>query len=101
MAGFDLPVKAIREQIASALHLIVQLDRLSDGSRRVTKVCEVVGMEGQVVTLQDIFDFAHNPAGGGELRPTGIRPQFSQRLAAVGIDLDPAMFGGYPLSQVG
>jgi pilus assembly protein CpaF len=101
MAGFDLPVKAIREQLSSALDLIVQLDRLSDGSRRVTKVSEVVGMEGQVVTLQDVFEFQYDPAGGGELLPTGIRPQFSRRLEAVGIDLDPGLFGGYALSKAG
>jgi pilus assembly protein CpaF len=101
MAGFDLPVKAIREQVASALDLIVQLDRLSDGSRRVTQVSEVVGMEGQVVTLQDVFAFQHAPSGGGELRPTGIRPQFTTQLAAVGIELEAGLFGGYPLEQVG
>ena len=99
MAGFDLPVKAIREQIASALNLIVQLDRLSDGSRRVTQVSEVVGMEGQVVTLQDAFKFEHAITGGGMLHPTGIRPQFADRLAARGIELDPSVFGGYPMAQ--
>ena len=98
MAGFDLPVKAIREQISSALDVIVQLDRLSDGSRRVTKVSEVVGMEGQIVTLQDVFEFEHNPAGGGELKPTGIRPQFSERLTALGIEFDPSIFGGFALA---
>ncbi len=100
MAGFDLPVKAIREQVASALNLIVQLDRLSDGSRRVSQVSEVVGMEGQIVTLQDVFAFEHNPAGGGVLQPTGIRPQFTDRLTSFGIDLDPGVFGGYPLQKV-
>jgi pilus assembly protein CpaF len=97
MAGFDLPVAAIREQIASALHVIVQLARLSDGTRRVTNVTEVAGMEGHLVTLQDIFVFRQTgiDANGkvlGELKATGIRPQFADRLHSFGIDLSEDTF---------
>ncbi len=97
MAGFDLPVAAIREQAASALHVIVQLARLSDGSRRVTHVTEVAGMEGHLVTLQDIFAFRQEgiaPDGKviGELRATGIRPRFAERIKSFGVDLDEDLF---------
>ncbi len=99
MAGVELPVRAIREQIASAVDVIVQLGRLRDGSRRVTHITEVVGMEGQVVTLQDIFEFDY--AAGidedgrfkGSVVPTGIRPQFTDRLKDLGITLPAGAFG--------
>jgi pilus assembly protein CpaF len=106
MAGMDLPARAVREQIASALDLIVHIGRLRDGTRRITHVTEVVGMEGQVVTLQDIFLFDYSagldPEGRflGAARPTGIRPAFSDRLADVGIHL-PAHVLGAPTSSVG
>jgi pilus assembly protein CpaF len=99
MAGVDIPDKAVREQAASALHLIVHLSRLPDGTRRVTQISEVVGMEGATITLQDIyaFDFrAGRDADGrylGLLRPTGIRPQFTDKLLDAGIELDPELFG--------
>ena len=86
MAGMDLPVRVIREQMASALDLIVHLTRLRDGTRRVTHVSEVMGMEGDVVVLQDIytFDFAagidEDGRFRGGLKSTGIRPSFSERL---------------------
>jgi pilus assembly protein CpaF len=97
MAGFDLPIAAIREQIASALHVIVQLARLSDGTRRVVNVTEVAGLEGHLVTLQDIFVFRQSgidPEGKvlGELRATGIRPSFTDRLHAFGINLGEDVF---------
>jgi pilus assembly protein CpaF len=98
MAGMDLPARAIREQIASSIDLIVQLGRLRDGSRRVTQVTEVVGMEGQVVTLQDVFtfDYAAGIDGDGRfrghVRPTGIRPLFTDRLAEQGIDVPVELF---------
>jgi len=97
MAGFDLPVAAIREQIASALHLIIQLARLSDGTRRVVNVTEIAGMEGHLVTLQDIFVFKQtgiDPSGKvlGELKATGIRPRFADRLHTFGIDLSEDIF---------
>ena len=99
MAGVELPVRAIREQISSAVDVIVQLGRLRDGSRRITSIAEVVGMEGQIVTLQDIFEFDYG-AGldedgrfRGTVRPTGIRPQFTDRLKDVGIVVPPSVFG--------
>ncbi len=97
MAGFDLPVKAIREQVASALHVLVHLDRFSDGVRRVTKITEVTGMEGDNVTLQDLFLFEVKGRGDngevlGRFRPTGLRPTFSQELELCGHALDAEMF---------
>lgn len=97
MAGFDLPVSAIREQISSALHVIVQLARLSDGTRRVVNVTEISGLEGHLVTLQDIFVFRQtgiDPSGKvlGSLKATGIRPQFADRLHAFGIELGEDVF---------
>ncbi|HET7489840.1 MAG TPA: CpaF family protein [Acidimicrobiales bacterium] len=100
MAGFDLPVRAIREQMASALDLIVHLTRLRDGTRRVTQVTEVMGMEGDVITLQDIFVFdwhrGVDPSGRhlGMLQPTGIRPSFADRLRDIGIELAAGLFLG-------
>jgi pilus assembly protein CpaF len=90
MAGFDLPTRAIREQMASALHLIVQTNRMVDGSRRVTHVTEVAGMEGDVVTLQDIFVFKQQAMDAdrrvqGALVSTGIRPNFSERFERFGV----------------
>ena len=98
MSGFDLPVRAIREQTASAVDMIVQLQRLRDGSRRITHITEVSGMEGDVITLQDVFlfDFTAgvDEAGRfkGSLKPTGVRPKFAQKLADHGIRLGPEMF---------
>ncbi len=98
MAGYDLPVRAIREQIASAVDMVVQLQRLRDGSRRITHITEVAGMEGEVVTLQDVFlfDFAagvdEQGRFKGSLKPTGVRPKFAQKLADHGIRLGPEMF---------
>jgi len=90
MAGFDLPLRAIREQIASGLDIIVQLTRFRDGSRRVTQISEIVGMEGEIISMSDLYQFEKQPgldAQGrivGELKSTGIRPSFSDLLA----DLD-------------
>jgi pilus assembly protein CpaF len=98
MAGFDLPVRAIREQIASALHLVVHTQRLKDGSRRITHVTEVVGMEGDIITLQDLFkfDFAagtdENRRFLGRLKSTGIRPHFIDELFAHGVTVPPSLF---------
>jgi pilus assembly protein CpaF len=98
MAGFDLPVRAIREQMASAIDVIVQIARLRDGSRRITHITEVQGMEGDVITLQDIFlfDFSagvdDNGRYRGVLKPTGIRPKFAEKLVAEGIRLGPETF---------
>lgn len=100
MAGMDLPVRAIREQIASAIDLIVQTSRLRDGSRKVVQVTEVQGMEGDVITLQDIFVFEQqgldeNGRIKGRLRPTGIRPKFMDKFEAAGITLGPEFFSDY------
>ncbi len=100
MAGMDLPLRAIREQITSAVDLIVQITRLRDGTRRVVAVTEVHGMEGQTVTLQDIFLFDYSAgldANGKFLgRPvaTGVRPKFADRFEELGIVLSPRVFGG-------
>ncbi|MDQ1287417.1 MAG: pilus assembly protein CpaF [Actinomycetota bacterium] len=99
MSGMDLPITAIREQISSALDLVVHQARFQDGSRRITHVTEVAGMEGQVISTQDLFVFDHR--GGfdahgralGSLCSTGLRPTFSPQLAALGIALDPSLFG--------
>ncbi|WP_091468975.1 CpaF family protein [Paenarthrobacter nitroguajacolicus] len=104
MAGMDLPLRAIREQVSSAVDLIVQVTRLRDGSRRVTHVTEVQGMEGDVVTLQDAFLFDYSAgldAQGrflGKAIPTGIRPRFLDRFTELGIQVSPAAFGVSPIS---
>jgi pilus assembly protein CpaF len=102
MAGMDLPVRAIREQVASAVHLIIQVSRLRDGSRRITHITEVLGMEAEVVTLQDLFTFDYRAgmdAAGrflGSLRSTGLRPRFLEGLAAHGITLPVETFMAGP-----
>jgi pilus assembly protein CpaF len=99
MAGMDLPLRAIREQVASAVDLIIQVTRLRDGSRRVTHVTEVQGMEGEIVTLQDAFLFDYSAGMDqhgrflGKPIPTGIRPRFLDRFAELGIAVSPAVFG--------
>jgi pilus assembly protein CpaF len=97
MAGLDFPLKVIREQIASAVELIVQQSRLRDGSRKVTQVTEVAGMEGDTVVLQDIFKFVEEGVGPdgqiiGGMRPTGLRPIFTPKLEAAGFKLPPEIF---------
>ncbi len=98
MAGYDLPVRAIREQMASAIDLIVQLSRLRDGTRRITHITEVQGMEGDVITLQDIFlfDFGmgvdEHGRFKGHLKATGVRPKFAEKLADLGIRLGQEVF---------
>lgn len=99
MAGMDLPLRAIREQIASAVNLIVHISRLRDGTRRVTHITEVQGMEGDIVTLQDAFVFDYSAgidANGrflGKPIPTGVRPRFTDRFDELGIKISPAVFG--------
>jgi pilus assembly protein CpaF len=97
MAGMDLPVRAIREQIASAVDLIVQQDRMKDGSRKITNVTEVQGMEGDVIVLQDIFTFQQTGVEAGKIvgrmKPTGIRPKFMHRFEVANIYLPPNIFG--------
>ncbi|MBV9041854.1 MAG: CpaF family protein, partial [Acidimicrobiia bacterium] len=102
MAGFDLPIRAIREQMASALDLIVHLTRLRDGTRRITHITEVQGMEGDVITMQDVFlfDFGAgiDPNGRfkGQLKATGIRPRFAEKLADLGVKLGAELFATQP-----
>ncbi len=102
MAGYDLPVRAIREQISSAVDMVVQLQRLRDGSRRITHITEVAGMEGEIITLQDVFLFDYSAGVDeqgkfkGQLKPTGVRPKFAQKLADHGIRLGPEMFSTTP-----
>lgn len=100
MAGMELPIRAVREQIAAAIDLIVHLNRMRDGSRRITTISEVQGMQGDVVTLQDIFTFDYDAGVDehgrylGRLRPTGLRPGFAEQLSRSGVELGPLMFGG-------
>jgi pilus assembly protein CpaF len=98
MAGMEMPIKVIREQIANAIDVIVQQSRLRDGSRKVTAVTEVAGMEGDTVVLTDVFKFNQTGVSTegkilGELKPTGIRPLFTPRLEAAGFKLGPEVFG--------
>ena len=98
MAGIALPVRAIRDQVASALDMIVQVARLKDGSRRVIAITEVEGMESDVITMQDLFTFDYSAGRDGNgrflgcLRSTGLRPKFTEHLRALGIELPPTMF---------
>jgi pilus assembly protein CpaF len=96
-AGTNLPNRAMREQISSAVDLIVQATRMADGSRRVTSITEVTSMEGEIVTSQELFRFRRrgvSPDGSviGDFEPTGVRPQFADRLKVAGIELPPTMF---------
>ena len=102
MAGMDLPHKAIRQQVAAGIDLIIQLSRLKDGSRKVTSVSEIVGMEGDTITMQEIFKFESkgaDPATGriiGEFNPTGIRPKIIDKLFDMGIPLPPRLAQLFP-----
>ena len=97
MAGMDLPVRAIREQVASAIDLVVHQERLRDGTRKVVNITEVTGMEGDIITMTDLYVFEQtgleNNRIQGRLRPTGLRPKFIERLEASGIHLPPSIFG--------
>jgi pilus assembly protein CpaF len=97
MAGMDLPVRAIREQISSAVDVIVQQSRMRDGTRKVTAITEVQGMEGEKVILQDVFLFEQesyeNGKVVGQIKPTGVRPKFMPKIEDSGIQLPPAIFG--------
>jgi pilus assembly protein CpaF len=97
MAGMELPLRAIRQQIASAIDLIVHQERMRDGTRKVVSITEVQGMEGDVIVLSDIFTFEQTGIENGKiigrLKPTGIRPKFMDRIEAAGIKLPPDIFG--------
>src|SRR5207249_1540092 len=97
MANLELPERAMRQQIASAINLVIQVSRLSDGTRKLMQVSEIVGMEGEIITMQDIFVYERegvtdNDRVLGRFRATGIRPRFSDRLKAYGIDLSSLLF---------
>jgi pilus assembly protein CpaF len=100
MSGMELPTRAIREQMASAIDLIVHQSRLRDGTRRITHITEVSAMEGDVITLQDLFSFDFHAGVDdqgkyrGTLNATGLRPQFVQRLSDQGIALPPSIYNG-------
>jgi len=97
MAGMDLPLRAIREQISSAVDLIVHQNRLKDGTRKITNITEVQGMEGDVIVMQDVFVFeqigVEDGKINGRLKPTGIRPHFVEKFETSGIHLPPNIFG--------
>ena len=97
MAGMDLPVRAIREQIAGAVDVICQQERMRDGTRKVTTIAEVSGMEGDVITMTNIFEFEQAGVENGRIvgrtRPTGLRPKFMDKIEAAGIHLPPSIFG--------
>ena len=105
MAGFDLPVRAIREQVSSAIDLIVHVARLKDGTRRITHITEVEGMEGEIITLQDLFLFDYGMGVDddgvyqGRLKATGIRPSFSEDLEIQGIRLPADLFDPEPFAR--
>src|SRR5262249_43969802 len=99
MGATNLPERAMRQQIAAAIQIVVQQSRLSDGSRRVTSISEITGMEGEIITMQDIFTFEKqgvNPEGKvfGRFKASGVRPKCWERLRAGGIDLPSTMFDG-------
>ena len=97
MAGVDLPLRAIREQVASAVDLIVQQSRLKDGTRKIVNITEVQGMEGDVIVMQDVFVFEQTGVVEGKiqgrLKPTGIRPKFVEQFETQGIHLPNNIFG--------
>jgi len=96
MAGMQLPLKAIREQVASSIDLIVQVERLRDGTRKVTQVAEVQNMEDETIVMQDIFIFRQSGVQAGRvvgtLQSTGLRPKFSEKFHASGIELPDSIF---------
>jgi pilus assembly protein CpaF len=97
MAGFELPLRAIRQQLASAINLIVQAQRLTGGSRKIVSITEVTGMEGDVITMQDIFAFEQLGVNSqsqvyGQFVASGIRPSFLDRLKSSGCPVDPGLF---------
>ena len=102
MGGVDLPVRAIREQISSAINLIVHMNRMKDGTRKVVKISEVQGMEGDIITLQEIFEFDYsagfdeNGNYKGKIKATGLRPQFMKRLNDYGVEIPSSIFAEEP-----
>ena len=105
MSGMDLPIRVIREQIASAVDLIVQQSRFTDGSRKITHITEVAGMEGDTIVMTDVFKFKQTGVEDdkimGQLSPTGIRPLFSEHLKAAGFEMGPEMFASISSHEAG
>jgi pilus assembly protein CpaF len=103
MSGMDLPIRAIREQISSAINIVVHVDRYMDGSRRISRICEVIGMEGETVTMSDLFVFRQEGMNGGrvlgKLVPTGIRPRVLEQLQRYNIQVPPTTFGFAPVGR--
>ena len=104
MAGFDVPLKALRRQITSAVNLVIQAERLAGGARKVTSMTEIVGMEGDVIVTQDIFVYQQKGIDSmgravGQFVATGVRPAFAARLETAGLELPPAMFRQRVLSR--
>ncbi len=102
--GFELPLRAIRQQFASAINIIVQAQRLTGGARKIVSITEVTGMEGDVITMQDIFTFEPVGVTGtgkvfGRFVATGIRPSVLERLRISGCDIDPALFARQVLME--
>ena len=97
MAGMELPVRAIREQVSAAIDMVIHQERMRDGSRKVVNITEVSGMEGDVITTTDLFVFEQvgfeNNKIIGRLRPTGLRPKFMEKIEGSGIHLPPSIFG--------
>jgi pilus assembly protein CpaF len=97
MAGMDLPSRAIREQVSSAINVIVHQERMRDGSRKIVNISEISGMESDIITMTDIFNYEQTGVENGQiigrLRPTGLRPKFMDRIEASGIHLPPSIFG--------
>lgn len=97
MAGMDLPERAIREQIAAAINVIIQLVRFPDGTRKIVNVSEITGMEGSTIVMQDIFSYNHRGIDKdgkivGEFKASGVRPRFAERLKIAGFELPPGIF---------
>jgi pilus assembly protein CpaF len=97
MANFNIPEKAVRQQITAAIGIVVQISRMSDGTRRVVNIAEITGMEGEVITMQDIFTFVRRGVGPqgnviGQFTPSGIRPKFLEKLRMAGIVLPQSLF---------
>ncbi len=97
MANLRISDKAMRQQVSSAINLIIQVSRMGDGSRKVISVSEIIGMEGEIITMQEIYKFIRTGVGPkgdvqGQFRPTGIRPRFSERLEQYGYKLPPNIF---------
>ena len=97
IAGIELPIRAVREQISSAIDLVVHQERMRDGTRKIVNITEVSGMEGDVITMTDVFIFEQtgyeNNRVVGRLRPTGLRPKFMDKIEASGIHLPATIFG--------